>query len=494
MASTKITNFNSLMSPDIRSSNGFARIQHFKVFPHKLVPQFSTEADETKTLSVVKFIYAPWLSTTAFRLWGLGVDIGNSRPGVWFKDSSSDPIGSAWSGPSSNVASGGARSTDVFFYYKGYLYCFKAGTDLSRYGKIDDTSGASFTDAYQSITYTNVAQPVHHPADDCAYFFADNKVYRLNNTTWDGLVLTLPDNMIIASGSAYGDYLEISCKSKTGLGDSITYIWDRDSSLSTVTAKPNWGRGNIVHSATLEGVLTVVMDYFTNSALGHTSGKLVVKQLIGGQPKTVAEFPVTATSYFTGNKFVADEKLHFTFEMARDGGYIHGIWSVDARGRVEVPASEAETDAITAGLRYQGIYKTGEYWWIAHSNDGSVNRTNDQNTYSYTSIMETQATADGDQSQFYGAMVPFEPLPSGASVSIYCRKLGTASWGTVMKTVSTVGATELYVSKDGGAQAPVFSELQFRIEATGGAVITASPERPIEFVSEPNSTKPYGRK
>lgn len=489
MATTKITNFKSLMSPDIRSSNGFARIQHFKVYPHKLVPQFSTEANESKSLGIVRFVYAPWL--TGYNLFGLGKN-GTNHPSIYMKDTTgSDVVNNGWTTPTDgdSASSGSLTSPNFLFPYKNYLYFFSSGTNLSRYLAV---GSPAMTLNYQAISYTNVAEPVHHPADDCAYFFHDNVVDRLNNTTYSSAVLTLPDNMIIASGSAYGDYLEIACKPKNGVGESISYIWDRDSSLSTVTAKPNWGRGNVVHSATLEGVLTVVMDYFTNSAFAHDGGKLVVKQLIGGQPKTIAEFPVTDTSYFTGNKFVVDDKLHFAFEMARDGAYIHGIWSVDARGRVAIDLSESETDGVTDGLRYQGIYKLGEYWFIAHSNDGSVNRTNDQNTYAATSILETNVFGDGEGGQFYGATIPFEPLPSGASVSLKYRKTGTTSW-TNMKTEETDGATKLTVVSDGTLKAPTFSEIEYQITATGGAVITATPERPIEFVHETSSTKPYGR-
>jgi hypothetical protein len=377
---TKITDFTAGMAADLRSPTGFARLQHFKTFPHKLVPQFSTKADEIKASNMVRFIYAPWLSSTSFALFGYSV-VSTTRPAILIKGTSTgDIIADSWGTPAnSQDAAAGPRDTRVFFYYKGFFYGFAAGTRLWRYGKVDDTSGTAWTDTYQLISYTNIAQPVHHPADDCAYFFIDNKVYRLNNTTFDGLVLTLPDNMVITSADADGDFLHIACKSTGGIGNSISYQWDRDSSLSTVTAKYDWGRGSIVHIANLQGTIVGVIDYFTTSLLGHNNGKLVIKAIIGGQVKTIAEFLETSlgttTSYFEGNKFVADDKLHFPFELARDGSYIHGIFSIDAAGQLRIEASEAEADGITQGLRYQGIYKTGEYWWIAHSNDGSAPQT-----------------------------------------------------------------------------------------------------------------------
>jgi hypothetical protein len=491
---TRITNFTG-MSPDIRSSSGFARIQHFKVFPHKLVQQFNTEADEIKASNMVRFIYAPWLSTTSFALFGYSV-VSTNRPAIMIKGTTTgNIIDDPWGTPAaSQDAAAGPRDTRVFFYYKGYFYGFANGTRLWRYGKIDDISGPAWTDTYQSLSYTNIAQPVHHPADDCAYFFVDNKVYRLNNTTWDGLVLTLPDNMVIMSGEAEGNFLHIACKSTSGLGNSISYQWDRDSSLSTLTAKYDWGRGSIIHIANLQGTIVGLMDYFVNSFYAHNNGKLVIKAIVGGQVKTIDEFSCSSTSFFEGNKFVADDKLHFPFELARDGSYIHGIFSVDALGQLRIEVSEAETDAITAGLRYQGIYKTGEYWWIAHSNDGSVNRTDDQSTYTYTSILETNIISGSTQQSLVGARIPCEPLPSGGSILLKYRKVGDTSWTTVSPTKAiATGDTAIHFVKDANSKPPRGDELQYRLESTGGAVIVASPEAPIEFLHETDDQKPYGR-
>jgi hypothetical protein len=471
------------MSGDLRSSVGFARVQHFRVFPHKLVPQFSTVVNESKSLNLTRFLYAPWL--TGYNLFGYGVVSGGSFPAVYMK--TGDIITSSWTTPSGGDASAsGARNSSVFFHYKNYLYGFHGTNQLWRYG--DLISGLTWTDTYQTVAFTNVAPPLHHPADDCAYFFADNKVYRLNNTTWDGLVLTLPDNMVITSAEADGDFLVIGCKSKSGLGNSISYHWDRDSSLSTVTSKTDWGRGDLVHLAKLDGNLVAVMDYYTTSAFGHSQGKLITKKAVGAQAVVLEEYPVSATSYFEANKFVTDEKLHFAAELARDGSYIHGVFSVNSNGRLTVAVSEADADGITAGLRYQGIYKTGEYWWIAHSNDGSVERSDDQANYTYTSLLETDIIGTADvQSQFVGATVSFEPLPSGATVTLKYRKVGETSWTTI-KSINTAATTTLSATKDTNSQARVFNEVQYRIESTGGAVITG-----LEFTHETNDQKSYGR-
>jgi hypothetical protein len=485
---TRITNFSAGMAADLRSSSGFGLLQHFKVYPHKLVPEFSTEADETKASAMVRFVYAPWLSTTAFALFGYGI-VSTSRPAISIKgNTTGDIIADTWGTPAGGAdAAAGAREATVFFYYKGYFYGFAGGTRLWRWGKIDDVSGSAWTDTYQSISYTNVAQPVHHSNDDCAYYFVDNKVYRLNNTTWDGLVLTLPDNLIITSGEPYGNYLAIACKSKSGLGNSVVFLWDRDSSLTTISQRIDWGAGNLFHLANLNGELIGVTDYYMNSSLGHSVGKLIVKRAASEQATTLREYESDSgtDNQITGNKVIADDKLHFPMRLHRNGVALEGIFAVDHLGNLSLPVVEEE---VTSG-RIQGIAKTGQYWWIAHSGDGSLNRTNDQTTYAHTSILETNIIGTPDvQSQFVGASVSFEPLPSGGSVKLYCRKVGTTSWGSAIKTVTTTGATVLSATKDASSQAPTFYELQYRIESTGGAVITG-----LEWTHETNDQKPYGR-
>jgi len=475
----RIERFDDGMNPDFRSDRGVQRIQHFKTHPYKLVPQLSTEANESKSLGIKRFAYAPWL--TGYNLFGLGVNASN-HPAVYMKDTTgADVINNGWSTPSGGdgAASGSLGTNNILFPYKNYLHFFSGGTNLSRYLAV---GSPALTLNYQSITYGTVADPVHHPADDCAYFFADNKVYRLNGSSWEGEVLALPDNLKIVSGNAVGNFLEIACAPKSGFGPSVSYLWDRDSSLSTVAGQIHWGEGNIIHTGYLKGVLVGVIDYFTSSIFGHDKGKVIIKPANGEWEPRVFEVDGTDAGNFTGNKHIVDDMLHF-LRLTRGGQTLEGIWAVDSRGRVSIPVSDED---VSTG-RIQGIYKTGEYWWLAHSGDGSVNRTNDQNTYAYTSILETNVIGKADeQSQFYGATIPFEPLPSGASVTLKFKKVGESSW-TTMKTVSTAGATTLSAIKSGVSKAPVFNEIQYRVESTGGAVIAAG----LEFVHETHDKKPY---
>jgi hypothetical protein len=161
-------------------------------------------------------------------------------------------------------------------------------------------------------------------------------------------------------------------------------------------------------------------------------------------------------------------------------------------GQLRVEISEPETDAVTAGLRYQGLYRTGEYWWIAHSNDGSVNRTNDQAVYG-TGIVETDIISGPTKLRLVGATVPCEPLPEDAEVTLKYRRVGVDEWTTVSPTKALAeGDTAIHFLKDENGKPPSGDELQYRIESTGGAVIIADETLPILFLHETEDQKAYG--
>lgn len=471
---TKITRFDGGISDDIReqSSNSFSISKHFDIFsnPKRLVPYRSTEADEDKTKDIVKFQYAPW--STGYRLFGLGVVSGGAKPKIFFKGA--DPITDSWAVPSNGEASTGARSETVFFHYKNYLYGWRAGTALWRFG--DTTGSATFTDSYQTISYTDVAQPVHHPADDIAYFFQDNVVHKLDNTTWTSSVLTLPDNLIITSGVARGNYLAIACKPKTtGLTNSVVFLWDRDSSLATISGKIDWGEGDLFHIANLDGNLIGVTDYFLSSIWGIDKGKIITSVAVGEKARVIKEVEtdndITLPS-MSSNKFIKNNKLYFAARIEKDSVANEGIYVVDGRGNISLDYVEEE---VTTG-KIQGIFSLGNYWFIAHSGDGSVNRTNNDGNYTYTSVYESQIFAGGDSSKtkkLIGVTIMTDSLPTAGQVVIKYRKDEETSWTTIFTNTTDNSISHSAINiESSGATLPEYKEIQFRIESTGGAEIT----------------------
>jgi len=486
MKTETINRFDKGMAEDNRISDTrfCSVVKHFDTtYPKRLIPYPQTEPDNTKAMDIVKFIYAPGFTSTTFKLWGYGKASASTAAGVFRYDlDAGDPDSTSWVTPANNEGSTTGRDERVFFHYKNYLYNWAGGTKLQRFG--DLTNSATFTDAYKSITYTDVAQPVHHKADDIAYFFHDNIVATLNNTTFVDDVLTLPDNMIITSATEFGNYLAIGCSPKTSASstysfseNSVVYLWNRDSSLTTISEKIDLGRGRLVHLAELDGQLIAVMDYYVNNLYGLVDSKIIIKRIVGNNAYTLNNIAVdsSSSSLFESNwanSFVSGERLYFPAKIINDGDTNKGIYSVDSNGKITIEVVEED---VASSNEFQGIYRTGGMWWIAHSNDGSINRTDDNKVYSYTSVYETLKISDdlSKKQQLLAVSVTTEALPSVGQVVLKYRKDEETAWTTILtsNTDDKIVHSSPLISGTGDPLI-TFNELQLRIESTGGAVIT----------------------
>ena len=491
-----INRFDGGVARDIRvgNSNQYAVVKNFdaKTRRGQLAPHYLTEAEEDKTYEIVKFLYAPY--TTSYRLYGLGVVVGSSAPKLYLYDID-DGFGN-WSDTGYLKAGAGARDEDVLFYYKDYVYVFTGGTTLQR---VDITNTTNDFANYQSITYTTAIQPVHHSSDDNAYFFAENVVYRLDDTSWDGAVLTLPDNLRITSAVEYGNYLAIGAVTKgASNAGSVVFLWDRNSSLETISQRIDIGLGRLVHLTNIENKLFAVVDYFLSSSVVDVNrGKILIKQIVGGTSIKVNEIltdnqgAATGQSIPEGKFYQTDDRFYFVANPKLRGDSRGGIWALDANGNVSLEYMEFEA-VKNAGttLEYyalNGIYQTGNVLWVAHSNDGSVNRTDDALAFDTTNacIYESLIINDKDSSKkkkLIGVEVMTESLPTNGQVVIKYRKdedinVNSATTVPTWTTISTE-ATDDSISHGAiniettGDDLPEFKEIQFRVESTGGAVIT----------------------
>ena len=484
-----INRFDGGISEDkrLQSDRHFSISKHFDTFtyPHKLIPQYATEANETKAYDIVKFLYAPWrLAVGGYRLYGYGVVEGTTKPAVYMYDVDSGiPHASNWQVPASNEGTVTNRNENVFFYYKLFIYMWAGGTSLSRF----ETEGAGFTDAYQSINYTSVIQPVHHPVDDIAYFFTNfdghaamsnpsvNRVHKLDNTSWTTGALTLPPDYEITAACAHGNYLAIACATK-GTGDirSVVFLWDRDSSSTTLTERIDFGEGKIVHLASLENRLVAVMNYYIDSAFALRRGKVISKIANGNFALVAMELTAdnTVTSgLMSKTSYLRSNKLYFPMSVTLNSDSRLGIWAVDHDGKMSLEVVESEATS------YQGIFMTGNFWWIAHSNDGSVNRTDDGRSYGTDiSIYESLILNFEDSGQTKKLVVvgvSHDPLPADGTITLKYRKDEETSWTTIYThgTDNSVFHESINIESS-GATLPEFREIQFQVISNGGAIIT----------------------
>jgi len=498
---TLIDRFDGGLSKDKRSksSNKFALTKHFDTmtYPHKLVPYRSTEADEVKASNIVNFLYAPYNAGASHYLYGLGIaSTTKAKVYVYNIDSGLDSTWTTVYTAAKSESTLTNRNTEVFFYYKDYIYMFgNSGRYLIRF---HNTGVDDFNDSYQDMGAAGtVAQPVHHPADDIAYFFSDNVVHKLNNVTWTGDALTLPSNLKINAACAWGDYLAIACVTKgTAEKQSIVYLWDRDSSLATLTSIIDFGKGEIIHLANLDNKLIAVMGYQITGNGALARGKILIKQAIGEFGIQLNELLLdTGGSSQTLPKVrsLQDNKLYFVAKPQLNGDTRHGIWVVDSLGRLALDFVEEEV--IVTG-NYNGIAKVGNAWFISHSDDGSVNRSNDQEVYTYTSIYESLINGSNRELTSYltkkliGVRVTTEPLVANDNLSFILKyrkdeDIRAGSWTTIL-TRTTANANEINHEainiESSGANLPEFKEIQFRIEVKSGS--TAPSITSLEFISE----------
>lgn len=485
-----IDRFDGGLSEDWRVgiSNKFALTKHFDTYtyPNKLVPHFSLEDDTVgaTTYDIVKFLYAPAvgiLGSGKYGLYGYGIDEGTTKPAIYFYNIDAGiPRLAGWAGAGTKYkeATITTRNEDVFFYYKNYIYFWAGNTNLLRY----DTTQSDDVGSYKAIAYTNVAQPVHHPSDDRAYFFQDYNVHKLDGTTWDDgtggtgtPVLILPTDTYITASCAYGNYLAIAtCTLGTNL-KSVVYLWDRDSSITTLSERIDFGRGKIVHLESLNNRLFAVMITTAEITGNNARQNIVIKMANGVTAIEVNRITNDGyTASLISTKFVTDNKLYFPASGQKRGDDRLGIWALDSNGKLSLEV------VVPSATSYEGIYKVSDYWWIAHSNDGSIERTDNGLSYDTTSPSTYEslifnAGDSGVTKKLLGVTAIFEPIqasPQGRVIVKY-RKDEETSWTEILDTTEANAIRHsTVVVEDTGVNLPHFKEIQFQILSYGGAVIT----------------------
>jgi len=484
-----VNNFSGGISDDPRrdSASEFQITKHFDIFsnPQRLTPYRSLEADTNdgstatgmKQYSVRDYVYASGSS----KLYGLGQTGGGLTKIVYKNDATTGN----WTLPGSSEGNG-AVQYGCLVEYKDYLWGFQGTTQVFKWGLL--SGSPSITNSAGTVgTITSVAQGVI-AKDDNLYLPYNNKLARVTSGgTVNDAVLTLPTNFKITSICNYGNYLAIGCAPiSTFNGVSKVFLWNLTS--PDVQEAIDWGEGELRVLETIEGMIVGVTDRYLNNATGAGRGSLIIQTYQGGVPQVVKE---VFTQALTGktvpiSKAVKNNRLFFAAKiMTNSAGteYHEGIWSF-GRKNFSFPYS-LTLDIIDENIDTDGIQAFGtaaNYFFITHSGDGSIDKTNDAATYAFTSIYETQilnfGQVDADKT-LESFKVSFAKLPSGGSITAK-YKVDDGSFVTI-GTYSTAGElsrTFLNIESTGAAFASG-KEYIFRIESTGGAEVTGWKARAI---------------
>ena len=479
----KVNNFSGGVSDSNRkiSATEFSVSKHFDIFsdPFKLIPYRSLEVDDTsstahdmKQYAVRDFLYA----SASAKLYGLG-QIGAGKTKIVLK---ADSTTSNWTLPASSEGNGAVQN-GCFVEYKDHVWGFQGTNQVWKWGTLSGSPSITDSVSTVGVTITSVAQGIVSK-DDNLYLPYNNKIGRVtSNGTYNDAVLTLPSNFKITSLTNYGNYLAIACAPiSTYNGVSKVFLWNLTS--TDVQETIDWGEGELRVLETIEGYIIGITDRYLNNATGAGRGSMIIQAYSGGVPQVLKE---VFTQKLNGktmplSKAVKNNRLFFSAKiMTNTAGteYDEGIWSF-GRKNANYPWALA-LDIIDENVSTSGIQAFGtaaNYFFIAHSADGSIDKTNDAATYAFTSIYESQILNMGDagaKKKLLKIGLTTVPLPSGSSVTVKYKVNNDTSWTTV-GTVSTADkiSRDFINIESTGDNFASFDELKIRIESTGGAEIT----------------------
>lgn len=480
---TVVNNFSGGIadSPRKLTASEFQISKHFDIFsdPTKLIPYRSLEADTNdgststgmKQYLVKDYIY----STTSSKLYGLG-QTGAGLTKIVYK---ADATTGNWTLPSSSEGNGAVQN-GCFLEYKDYLWGFQGTNQIFKWGLLSGTPSITNSAATVASTITSVANGII-AADGNAYIAYNNVVVRIAPAgTITDSAKTVPDTYKITSLTNYGSYMAIGCSPKSTFnGQSKVFIWNLSSDLFAETI--DWSEGELRILENVEGMLVGITDRYLNNATGAGRGSMIIQTYSGGSAQVLKEI---FTQALTGktiplSKVVKNSRLFWAAKiMTNSAGteYHEGLWSFGRKNSsypftltLDIVCEDADTDGI------QAFGSAANFFFITHSGDGSISKTNDVATYTYTSIYESQIYNGNDvglKKKLEMCTIYTSPLPSGASVTVKYRTDSNTSYTTI-GTLSTTGelSRDFVNIESTGVNFKTFKEIQFRLESTGGAEI-----------------------
>lgn len=486
----KISNFYGGISDDPRkpSISEFQVSKHFDIFsfPNRLKPYRSFEVDtndgSTSTgmlqYAVKDFVYA----SGSAKLYGLGKVVATGFTKIFQK---ADATTGNWSLPASSEGNG-AVLNGCFVEYKDYLWGFQGTNQVWKWGLLSGTPSITNSVSTVASTITSVANGVI-AKDDQLYMAYNNIVVRI--TAGGSVVdsaLTLPTNFKITSLCNFGNYLAVACAPiSTFNGKSRVFLWNLTS--TDVQEAIDWGEGEIRILETLEGMLVGVTDKYLNNSAGAGRGSMVIQVYSGGSPQVYKEIFTQALTGKTipTSKAVLNNRVFWSAKIMTNAAgttYNEGIWSF-GRKNSNYPLTMT-LDIIDENVSTSGIQAFGtaaNFFFIAHSGDGSIDKTDDATSYAFTSIYESQIFDAGDvyaDKQLARLKVSFRALVASETVTAKYRVDGATSWTTI-GAVSTTGSVSrtFTLVESSGLEFASGKEFEFRLESTGGAEITGFDAR-----------------
>src|SRR3990167_4934183 len=386
------------------------------------------------------------------------------------------------------VTAGGVVAT-VTLLEPGYNYSTGTKTTTTSSSTGTGCTIGVTTVANTSATITSVAQGII-AKDDNGYIFYNNIVVRIYPSgTVQDQALKLPTNLKITSATNFGNYLAIACSSKDIYnGVSKVFLWNLYS--SDVQEVIDWGEGELRVLDNVEGMLVGITDRYLNNASGAGRGSMIVQGYSGGAPQVLKEVFTEKLNGITmpNYKAVKNNRVFWVAKIMKNTAgtlYDEGIWSFGRKNSQYAYALSLDyidENVTTSGI--QGFGSAGNFFFIAHSADGSVDKINDTAVYTMTSLVETQILNFGSNEldkRLDSFKVSFRKMAAGESIVVKYKVDGATTFTTIGTFDTDDALSHTFLREE--ANSVDFKsgrEFLFRIESTGGAeilswVATATP-------------------
>lgn len=507
----KITRFDGgfVNDPREQGANIASMVTNFDALTdkHRIIPyRDSGSGDDAPTTSRKQnFAIALWTPTGNYRIFALGVQSAAlTRAEILMKDlttsGTDDLADNTWITPAANQ--GGQNTVDLtlFVYYRktGKIYGAHTGTHIWAFTPDGSTA---FANTHNALTHTFIGQGLVHSKDDILYIPYHNSagaagaksfIAKNDNGSWTNAALTLPDHLIPISISEYGNYLAIGCAPASGIGNSVVYLWDRDASLATLSEGIDWGSGILKVLEEVDGLLlgiSIIGGLATSGIASAASttfnDRIIFRYLSGEKAVKLKTLKGSTSSQLPVAKQKIDNRLYFMMQISLHGATREGVFSI-GRSSEDSPISLVHErtpnndTALVSGTLYN-FFVVGDFMFISYlsSSAYALSKTNDQSSFTATSIYESKILNGDDSSitkKLLGVTVMFEPLPAAGQVVLKYKKnedIDGSTFTTIYTHTTDDSISHSAINiESSGANLPEFKELVLRIESTGGAVIT----------------------
>lgn len=483
MPKVTINRFDNGQAEDIRTTSDFFCEQSYNfditTKPHSLIPKRDMVAETFSGGTITDYditdvVPATYSSTTY--IFGYGRESSSSTKAAFFRKSSSSDITSAWQSVVAFTSSSTTPVAGTLVEYRGLLYALTSSNLIELTNLTTITSRGNIVGAAN----TNGVKPLVHPEDDILYFANANVVGSYDPgavTPFTGTAYEVPTDYVITSLTTYGADLAIACKPKTGQGNSVVFIWNRDTTNVFARAVIDWGDNNL---EILENLNEVLIGVSATKNIGsfttNRDYKYSVSAYAGGSPVQIAEF--YRSSYYVLKPYKAKDtnKLYFGFDtdnvVYTVGKNKQGRYFVCGESYV-TPNGSFPVGALT------GISLVSDTLFVSYTDDISGYLSRTTTTYAndcvyITTINPSMAEADFfPKKKLKRVMVAYNVKSANGGIELGYYADESA---TLMNVISeTQSSTGQYLAKEiKGLNGVPFTdayEYKFRFVSTGNVEI-----------------------